>query len=313
MNRTSAMATPEQRAVPEPSAAPLPASPPGTSPQPSTGLSALQTGAGNAALAAAATNGSPPPSGDALSLQSTYGNAAVARLLPQPQAAAQPAPGVATTPALIVEDTVEAPEPGQMRKRDFLAELQTAVCQTAAEALAGTPWSERGCPYIEHWFGYYQAQDAQHVERAVRKYAPETGSVTMARDYIPIICARVRGPIEVWAKTGQITGVPEGLPMTLPNAPMAGSTPASGTAAGTTTAPANASPILPKALDGGAREAGDPRAIQAQLGAGRPARSQRAIANGSGIRPRLLARTDAHGRCSGSAVLGSECTGVYSW
>ena len=124
-----------------------------------------------------------------------------------------------------------------MKKSDFLAELQTAVCKTAVEALAGTPWSEKGCPYIERWFGYYQAQDAQHVERAVRKYAPETGSATTARDYISIIGARVRGPIEVWAKTRQITGVPEGPSMPPPNAPTTDSTPTSDTAAGTTTAP----------------------------------------------------------------------------
>ena len=58
--------------------------------------------------------------------------------------------------------------------------------------------------------------------------------------------------------------------MTSPNAPTAGSTPTSDTAAGTTTAPVNAGPILPKALDGGARAADDPQAVQAQLGAGRP-------------------------------------------
>src|SRR5580658_1288269 len=101
---------------------------------------------------------------------------------------AAPDPAAPTGHAWIADDTAATLEAGQMKKSDFLAELKAAVCQTAADALAGTQWSEKGCPYIEHWFGYFESQDAGHVERAAQKYALASVSAANARDYIaPIL------------------------------------------------------------------------------------------------------------------------------
>jgi hypothetical protein len=266
MNGSAAKAPISYNKQSEPAPIPAPAPQPASLPKSAVDHASLQAGVGNAAVAAAASSGSPSTPSRLLQMQSTLGNAAVTGSFNQPQTDPTPAAIQSKAPALIVEDTVETLEPGQMKKSDFLAELRTAVCKTAAEVLAGTPWSEKGCPYIEYWFGYYETQDAQHVERAARKYAPETTGAATARDYIRIISERIRNPIDVWAKTGRITGVPEGPPV--PITPAAGP-PTSGTLPGSTAAPSVA-PIMPKARDEGAREACDPQAIQAQLGVGRP-------------------------------------------
>jgi hypothetical protein len=92
--------------------------------------------------------------------------------------------------SLIVDDSVEQLEPGQMKKSEFLAQLRSAVMSTAEEALAGTDRSAQDCPYIGPAFEYYSAQTSEHLERALRKYAPEAAGATTARDYIP---SSVRG------------------------------------------------------------------------------------------------------------------------
>jgi Domain of unknown function (DUF4157) len=174
------------------------------------------------------------------------------------------------TPVWIVEDAAETVGPGQMKKSDFLAELRTAICQAAATALVGTPWSEKGCPYIERWFGFYQLQDAQHVERAAQKFAASAEPATTARDYIPAILAKVRSTTRTWIATGQITGLPEGVPAMPPEMPGAGAMPAPPAAAGVPTQPAGAGSIMAKARDHLLRRGGDPQAIRAKLGGGRP-------------------------------------------
>src|SRR5262249_8922464 len=130
-----------------------------------------------------------------------------------PEEASSTAPPPRT---MIAEDSVEELAPGQMKRREFLAELQTAVCQTAEEALAGTGRSTEGCPYLAYWFDYYSGQDRDHSERAIHKYAPEALSVTTASEYISLIVARVRRSVDLWARTGEIAGAPEGMPSAMP-------------------------------------------------------------------------------------------------
>jgi hypothetical protein len=204
------------------------------------------------------------------------------------------APNETPTPGLIVEDSVDQLGPGQMKKSDFLAQLRSAVCTSTEEALAGTIWSAAGCPWVDHWFGYYSNRDSQQIERAIRRYAPETAHATSASDYIPIICERVRRAIAIWSTTGEITGVPEG--MELPGAGLMGTigTIASGIASvgssiasgvesvasgvasagaslvsGVGSALSSISSMLFKRREGGAREVSNPQAIQGQLGDGR--------------------------------------------
>ena len=103
-------------------------------------------------------------------------------------AAAEPTPEPATsepaaeTAALIVDDEVRELGPGQLRKSEFLDELRTSICATADAELSRVGQSAQGCPYIERWIGYYRTRTSRHVERALRRYAPEAAGAVSARD-----------------------------------------------------------------------------------------------------------------------------------
>ncbi len=86
-----------------------------------------------------------------------------------------------------------------------------------------------------------------------------------ASDYITIATQRAVRAAEVWARTGRITGVPEGVNTTVPNAALAQEAPTAG--------------VQAKAKSGGVRNTNDPRAIQEQLGEGHPL--------ASGVRSRM--------------------------
>src|SRR6185503_12953276 len=231
-----------------------------------------------------------------LPLQAAYGNAAVAQTLIQrkegvevqsettsntesPLVTAETAPAEitpATLTSLIVDDHVETLGPGQMKKSDFLAALKAAVCGSAAEALANTQWSAIGCPYIERWFSHYGNQSSAYIEKAIRRYAPETGAATSASSYIPAVTARVRRAVMTWANTGQVTGVPPGVSVpgavtgavtsAVSGAVSAGIDAAAGIASGVASAVSGVTNLLFKEGEGGAAEGVDPQAVQNRLG-----------------------------------------------
>jgi hypothetical protein len=245
-------------------------------------------------------------SGTFLSLQNTIGNRAVSQLLQadpthlgqngkgngrktghaaksiqkkaQEGAAERTAEPEAPTRTLIVEDDARDLQPGQMKKTEFLDRLKSSVCGAAEEALRNTMWSAMGCPYIERWFSHYGAQSSQYVERALRRYAPETARATSAEAYIPIVTERVRRGLSQWAETGEMTGVPEefrqgempGVTLQgLVSTALTGIGQAIGSAAGAVgNAASSVGRAMFKAREGGEKEAGDPEAIRGQLGHG---------------------------------------------
>ena len=163
------------------------------------------------------------------------------------------------TPGLIVEDEAVDFAPGRMGKTAFLTVLQDAVCSTAETILEAVGRSTEGCPYLDFWFTYYAGRSSTHIEQAIHRYAPEAAAgITAARDYIPLIVARVRLGVERWALHGELSGIPEDVPLDLP---------ASSTAQGGTTGSSGA--VQFKANEGGARNASSPAALRAQLGEGR--------------------------------------------
>ena len=161
---------------------------------------------------------------------------------------------VSTTLGLIVEDSVATLAPGQMTRSQFLSQLRASVCATAEEALKGTIWSVAGCPWVDHWFGYYSGRSGAQIERAISRYAPEASGVNAAADLIPIICGRVRSAIASWTATGEVTGVPEEA---------AGAQPEPGVGGGNSPAAG-----VSFKRDGSVRATGEPRATRRQLGAG---------------------------------------------
>ncbi len=194
------------------------------------------------------------------------------------------APAAPTRAPLIVPDETADLQPGQMRRAEFLAQLRTAVCQTADQSLAGTIYSAIGCPYIERWFAYYNGQDSQHIERALQRFVPETAQATSAQSCIPLVCQRVGQGIAGWLTTGEVAGVPEGAAADLP--PVDASGMPGGTAVGGLLPAAGqilsrVGALLFKRQDNSPEIAADPAATQAQLGAGQPL--------DSGLRRRMAA------------------------
>lgn len=159
-----------------------------------------------------------------------------------------------SAPQMIVEDSFAEPQPGQMRKTEFLSQLRTLVDQTAQDSLEGTGRTTIDCPYIEFWFGYYAKQDVQHIEKAIRKYAPEAQQAATVQEMIPKLLDRVSRAVKTWATTGVIAGVPDELP-------------AGGAGMGD---PDNFGHAPSSESDVGARDADNPLAIQSRLGTGTP-------------------------------------------
>jgi hypothetical protein len=168
---------------------------------------------------------SPSPSGAAAAAEPALASEAAA---PSPSAAAAatttapagavgdaPAADSVSTdagPAMLVDDEAEAVSRGQMRKAEFLAALREAVCATVDAGLSGTGRDSQGCPFIDNWFGFYEGRTASQIERSVRRYVPAARGVATARDYIPLVTARIGRSASRWARTGEITGVPEDMP-----------------------------------------------------------------------------------------------------
>ena len=257
----------------------------------------LQSQIGNARIAEVATNKLPENVAHAFPLQVGYGNAAFAHTLvqrkaiddrssrlleesaPVAQATGQTglaAPTSAPTQALIVEDTAETVEPGQMRKSQFLGELRSAVGAITNEALAGTPWTALASPYIDKSFAQYAAQTPHQLEQSIRRYAPETANVTYASGFIPLITARVHKSITTWQTTGELTGVPMGMPLALPgpgvglvgDALSAVSDTAAGAVSSVASTLSSVGSLFFKKHGGAIGEASDPEGVQKQLGAG---------------------------------------------
>ena len=128
------------------------------------------------------------------------------------------APTTATGQALLVPDDAERVAAGQMRKSAFLARLHREVCAAAEPILATIGRDTSGCPYLHYWFDLYRERESAAIEGALRRYAPEAESATRAEDYIEVVVTRVRRAVTTWVRTGEITGVPEGVSLTVPGA-----------------------------------------------------------------------------------------------
>jgi hypothetical protein len=202
-----------------------------------------------------------------LELQSGAGNQAFQAILlraaatgeeaeaPAPEPVPEgPAPEAAPSPALIAEDETETVGPGQMKKSEFLAALRPEVCAAAEAGLAGTEHSAQGCPFIDFWFNFYERQSVERMNRDLPRFTGEGPAPATAADYIPLIAERVRASVAVWAETGEITGLPAGIPLP-------------GMGLGILGALGGA---LFKARDSGPASAENPATLRARLGSGNP-------------------------------------------
>lgn len=190
-----------------------------------------------------------------------------------------PAPGD-TREHLIVEDDAEV-RAGQMKKTEFLSRVQAEVCRESDDAMKGTGQNTEGCPYVEKWFAYYADKSSSYIERALRKYAPEAAGAASAAEYVPVVAARVRRSVEIWARTGDITGVPEELMGAVMGGGILGAigsalatigsaigSAVSGIVGGIGRALSGIGSLFFKGRDSGADTHADPAAVKSQLGGG---------------------------------------------
>jgi hypothetical protein len=178
-------------------------------------------------------------------------SAAPAKMAGEPATADRDRPRGEAAPVLLVDDDAE-PTAGQMRKREFLSALRSQACAAVDGALSGTGRDSQGCPWIDHWFGYYESRSASQIERSLHRYAPEARGAATARAYIRLVVARIRRSAETYATTGEVTDVPDDVPV----GSMAGGA-LLGMFGG----------MFFKARPGGARP-GDPVSVREQLGSG---------------------------------------------
>jgi hypothetical protein len=180
--------------------------------------------------------------------------------------------------SLLTEDAATDLAKGQMRKTAFLELLRSEITRTIEPVLATAGQTTKDCPYLNYWLDLYHQKDAVHIEQTVRKYAPDSIGAKSAEEYISIVTQRALRAATIWAKTGRLTGVPPGVPTTLP-----GEAPSRTRRA-----------VLAKAKTGGARFT-DPHEMQEQLGAGQPLKLACAFPYGICIRYKLSTCTFAYG------------------
>ncbi len=187
---------------------------------------------------------------------------------PEPAAAPETSTEESHAPGLIVDDSASDLLPGQMRKSEFLSRLRADVRGVARAALPAVVWASVGSPRLDRWLGSYQDRDGPSVERAVRRYAPESRGVASAEDYISSIRERVRKSLETWTFTGEFPGVSESGPES-----------GGGFLSRVGDIIGGIGAILFKAHADGPKHPLDPRAVQRRLDPGRPL--------DSGIRSRM--------------------------
>lgn len=160
---------------------------------------------------------------------------------------------------LIVDDTSAELTEGQMKKTEFLQQLRADICAAIGPVLATAGQTTEGCPYLNYWLNLYEQKSAAEVEATVKKYAPDSTRATTAAEYISLVTQRALRAAEIWAQTGRLSGIPEGVPTTIP-----------GGAGSQQPEDEQASAVQPKAKEGGAKNLYDPHSIKKELGNGQP-------------------------------------------
>lgn len=113
---------------------------------------------------------------------------------------------------LIASDDAVGLLSGQMRKSEFLDEVQDAICRRIEPILAEAGQTSENCPYLAGVFRFLRRRAAGYIDRALRQFAPELTGAATARDYIPHVVRRVAESAAEWVRTGEITGLPSGVP-----------------------------------------------------------------------------------------------------
>ena len=101
----------------------------------------------------------------------------------------------------IVDDNA-APEPGQMRKAEFINRLKSEVYDTANHVLAGTPVASNAYSYIESSFASSQQSSPAQIEASINQYCPSAAGAANAEDVILQVKGKVSEAAQQWLQSG---------------------------------------------------------------------------------------------------------------
>lgn len=104
-----------------------------------------------------------------------------------------------------------ADQEGEVTKDAFLAELKDTLEKIADKELAAIRQTSADCPYLARWFGHYQGKDSAYIQKAIARYAPDTGGAQDIHQYIDLLAARVRQGLKEHVATGTTDAVPAEL------------------------------------------------------------------------------------------------------
>jgi hypothetical protein len=172
----------------------------------------------------------------------------------------QPLDAAAAGPATLLVDDGVVPGRGQLPLGDYLREVRAEVCRAVEGVLAPGGRTTDDCPYLALLFPFLERRSAAEVEGILRRFAPELENPPSARAYTPLVAERARESTAHWQATGEITGLPEGLPTSLQLLAHWAMD----------SRGAESPPVLLKAKPGPASQGTHPAAVQARLGPGRP-------------------------------------------
>lgn len=115
----------------------------------------------------------------------------------------------------IIEDNAQ-PEEGKMRKSDFLDRMNSEICGTVNEGLAGTPFSADSCPYIRRSLERHRNSSPVQIEIVIARYAPSATTAQSVEGLIQAVKTRVGTAVTQWVQTGDLSGVPEEIAAQMP-------------------------------------------------------------------------------------------------
>lgn len=146
-----------------------------------------------------------------------------------------------TTSVLVGDEAT--PEPGQMRRADFVHRLDATIRAVADAELAELGRSTEDCPYLQQWLGWARSQPTSLLEVAAQRYCQPAEQTADA--YLTAVASRVRSGVASWKRTGSLADVPAALPGGL-----------------------SSEIVQHKAAGTGATAAADARGVRARLGPG---------------------------------------------
>ena len=96
---------------------------------------------------------------------------------------------------------------GGMPKAQFFTLLEDSICNAVDSQLVGTPYTALGCPWIRFWIDEYKDKPVAEIEQAIATYGDYYPGDSEGMIYL--ITAEVKKAVDIWRKTGLVTGTPD--------------------------------------------------------------------------------------------------------